>query len=293
MSAPRLRLAWLLASSLAACQPAPANDRATVESAAGAVAPPAARPAAPDAGAAPATAATASGEHAATRRYKIDIGYPALRADEAPLLATLHKIAAAAKRDFMQALPDPKQFPEFADRQMQLLIDFGIAARTRDFVSVRETGMQDTGGAHPVPIDSTIVYDTHAHRSITLDDLFADADGARKTLADYARNELTRKILAQAPKPDEGSPQAIREWKANAQKMIIDGTQPVEQNFANFIVRGGDSPGESSPGLTLIFPPYQVAPYVYGTQTVDVPSEVFAKYLKAQYRNDFGIAVVN
>ena len=232
-------------------------------------------------------AASTSGEHADTKRYKIDIEYPALSADEAPLGSMLHKIAATAKQEFMQSLPDPKQSPEFADRQMQLLIDFKIAARTRDFISVRETGMQDTGGAHPIPIDSAVVYDARAHRTVTLDDLFSDADAARKALADYARTELTNKIMAQAPRPGEGSPEAIREWKTNARKMIDDGTQPTEQNFANFIVRAGAKPDDASPGLTLIFPPYQVAAYVYGTQTVDVPLAVFAKQLKPQYRDAF------
>jgi hypothetical protein len=232
--------------------------------------------------------ATDTDEHATSPRYKIDIGYPPLSAEEAPLRATLHRVAAVAKQEFMQALPDPKRFPEFADRQMQLLIDFKIAARMRDFISVRETGMQDTGGAHPVPIDSTIVYDVRSHHAVPLDDLFDDADAARMALSDYARAELTRKIMAQAPKPGEGAPEAIAEWKANAQKMIDEGTRPSTQDFANFIALPGDSPLAPSRGVRLIFPPYQVAPYVYGTQTVDVPASVFAQYLKPQYRGTFG-----
>ncbi len=222
-----------------------------------------------------------------TPRYKLEVHYPALPADEAPLGAMLRKIGATAQRDFMQALPDPKRFPEFAGRQLQLRIDFKVVARTRDFVSVRETGFQDSGGAHPIPVDSTIVYDARAHHIVTLDDLFADADAARKALADYARAELSSKIMAQAPKPGEGSREAIREWKTNARKMIEDGTQPTEQNFANFIVRAGARSDGASPGLTLIFPPYQVAAYVYGTQTVNVPASTFAQYLNPQYRNAF------
>ncbi|HJU25971.1 MAG TPA: hypothetical protein VJ722_04780, partial [Rhodanobacteraceae bacterium] len=189
------------------------------------------------------------GEHAATARYRIDIRYPPLTADEVPLDAMLRRIAGTAKQDFIQALPDPEHFPEFAGRQLQLLIDFEVAARTGDFVSVRETGMQDGGGAHPIPIDSTIVYDVRARRAVPLDDLFVDADAARKVLADYARVELTKKIMAQVPKPGEGSPEAIREWKTNARKMIDDGTQPTTQNFANFIVRAGTGPNDASPGL--------------------------------------------
>lgn len=237
----------------------------------------------------PGPASGTGDEHLATARYRIDISYPALDHDEAPLAAMLHRIAAAAKQDFLRALPDPKLFPEFADRQMQLRIDFKLAARTRAFTSVRETGFQDTGGAHPAPIDAAIVYATHAQRTVPLDDLFAKPDAARKALADFARAALTKKMMAQAPNPGEGSPAAIKEWKASANQMIEQGTQPTSQNLANFVVRAGMHPDDPSPGLTLIFPPYQVAAYVYGTQVVDVPAHVFAAYLQPQYRSAFDI----
>ncbi|MGH8211799.1 MAG: RsiV family protein [Rhodanobacteraceae bacterium] len=286
MSARRFCFACLLVFSLAACQAAQTDPHASASPGADA-------PTAPNSNVTPAVAGTAAtGEHATTSRYKIDIGYPPLSAEEAPLGATLHKVAALAKQEFLQALPDPERFPEFADRQMQLLIDFKLAARTHDFVSVRETGMQDSGGAHPIPIDSTIVYDVRARRTVTLDDLFADADAAHKALSHYARTELTKKIMAQAPKAGEGSPEVIREWKTNAKKMIDDGTQPNEQNFANFIVRSS-SMTQPSLGLTLIFPPYQVVAYVYGTQTVEVPARIFGEYLKPQYQNVFGAPVAN
>jgi hypothetical protein len=237
----------------------------------------------------PSAAPDADGEHLATSRYRIDITYPRLDHEEAPLTAMLHRIAGAAKQDFLRALPDPKIFPEFADRQLQLRIDFKIAARTGAFTSVRESGFQDTGGAHPAPIDAAIVYDTQAQRSIPLDDLFAQPDAARRALADFVRAAITEKMMAQAPKPGEGSPRAVNEWKASAKQIVEQGTQPTSQNFANYIVRASAQPGDPSPGLTLIFPPYQVAAYVYGTQVVDVPARVFATYLKPQYRSAFVI----
>lgn len=176
---------------------------------------------------------------------------------------------------------------------MQLLIDFTIASRTNDFVSVREQGMSDTGGAHPLPIDASFVYDTHAQQVIALDNLFADPGSTRKRLAEFARAALTKKMMAQASKRNEGSPQAIEEWKANARQMIDDGTKPTADNFSNFVVRAGTQPSDPSPGMTLIFPPYQVAAYVYGTQAVDAPARAFSQSLKPQYRNAFGEAIAN
>ena len=226
-------------------------------------------------------------DHAATRHYKIAITLPTLPADEKPLADALRTTADNAKREFLQALPDPQQFPEFADRQFEMLLDFKLAADTPAFTSVRETGMQDTGGAHPLPVEATFVLDRKAGKLITLDDLFADPAAARKALANFAHDTLLKKFMANAPRPGEGSPAAIREWKSSMTQMLNDGTQPTTVNYSLFVVRAGAGQTATSPGLTLIFPPYQVAPYVYGTQSVEVPASVFAKFLKPDYQDAF------
>lgn len=239
----------------------------------------------------PATPATASsaalpGDHAETARYKIAIDYPTLTAADAPLMQVLHKNSVAAKREFMQALPDPKQLPQFANRQLQLLINYTIAAHTPAFISIREKGIADTGGAHPIPIDASFVYDTQAQRVIGMDDLFSDAAQARQRFSAAARKALRSTLLADAPKSAEASPEVRKQWLANMQKMINDGTQPSAENFSEFIV---DTAVDGKPnGITLLFSPYQVAPYVYGTQTVKVPVKVFADLLKPHYRDAFG-----
>ncbi|MGH8190397.1 MAG: RsiV family protein [Rhodanobacteraceae bacterium] len=222
-----------------------------------------------------------------TRHYKIAIALPTLPPGEQPLADALRTTADNAKRDFMNALPDPQQYPEFAHQQFQLLLKFEVAADTPAFTSVRETGMQDTGGAHPNPVQAAFVFDRKAGKLITLDDLFADPDAARKALANVAHDTLLKKFMANAPKPGEGSPETLRQWKSNMVQMLNDGTKPTTVNYSVFVVRAGDDANAPSPGLTLVFPPYQVAPYVYGTQTVDVPASVFAKFLKPAYRRDF------
>ncbi|TAN02619.1 MAG: DUF3298 domain-containing protein [Rhodanobacteraceae bacterium] len=275
----------LAALALAACQQQPGAPQAS------APAPSASAPVipAPAATPAPAPASTAPlpGDHAVTRHYKIAITLPTLPADEKPLADAMRTTADNAKRDFLQALPDPKQLPEFANRQLDLLLDFKVTAQTPAFVSVRETGMQDTGGAHPNPIQATFVYDRKAGKLITLDELFAQPDAARKALANFAHDTLLKKFTADAPKLGEGSPEALREWKANMLQMLNDGTKPTTVNYSAFVVRAGADANAASPGLTLVFPPYQVAPYVYGTQTVDVPASVFAPFLKPEYKGAF------
>ncbi|HKZ09082.1 MAG TPA: DUF3298 domain-containing protein [Rhodanobacteraceae bacterium] len=238
---------------------------------------------------APASASTAGlpGDHASTRHYKIAIDLPTLPANEKSLADALRATADHAKRDFLDALPDPEQMPEFANRQFEMQLDFKVAANTPTFTSVREIGMQDTGGAHPIPVEAAFVFDRKAGKLLTLDDLFTNPDAARTALANFAHDTLLKKLMANAPKPGEGSPAAIREWKTNMTQMLGDGTKPTSVNYSVFVVRAGNTTDAASPGLTLVFPPYQVAAYVYGTQTVDVPASVFAKFLKPGYVSAF------
>lgn len=228
------------------------------------------------------------GDHAVTRHYKISITLPTLPAGEQPLADALRTTADNAKRAFLKALPDPQTFPEFADRRFELSLKFQVASNTRAFTSVREIGMQETGGAHPAPVEAAFVFDRHAGKLVTLDDLFTDPDAARRALANFAHDALLKRFMANAPRPGDGSSaEAIRGWKSSMLQMLDDGTQPTTVNYSLFVVRAGEGEGAPSAGLTLVFPPYQVAAYVYGTQTVEVPAAVFAKFLKPSYRNDF------
>jgi hypothetical protein len=235
-----------------------------------------------------ATSGQLPGDQAVTRHYKISVTLPTLPASEQPLADALRTTADSAKRHFLKSLPDPRQFPEFAGRRFELLLKFRVAADTPAFTSVREAGMQDTGGAHPTPIEAAFVFDRHAGKLVRLDDLFAKPEAARKALANFAHDVLLKKFMANAPKASDGSsPEAIRGWKSSMLQMLNDGTQPTTVNYSMFVVRAGAGGNAPSPGITLVFPPYQIAAYVYGTQTVEVPAEVFAKFLKREYSNDF------
>lgn len=272
----------LAALVLSGCQQpsGTASTSAVPASTAPVIAPPQTAPA-------PASTAPLPGDNVSTPHYKIAIALPTLPADEASLAAAMRTTADNAKRDFLQALPDPDQLPEMANRQFALVLDFKLVATTPAFTSVRETGTQDTGGAHPIPIQAAFVYDRKHNRQIALDDLFAQPDAARKALANFAHDVLLKKFMANAPKAGEGSPAALREWKSNMLQMLDGGTRPTTVNYSVFVVRAGATADAPSPGLTLVFPPYQVAPYVYGTQRVEVPASVFTKLLKPAYASDF------
>lgn len=285
LSLPKCLIVAASALALAACGQPSGNPPASV----GHIAPDKGSNTAPVITAAPTNAATASlpGNHASTAQYRIVINLPDLPATAKPLADALRATADDAKRQFLQALPDPGEDSASPRRQFELQLDFTVAAHTAVFTSVRETGDVDTGGAHPAPVEGTFVFDHRAGRVITLDDLFAQPDRARKALADFARATLAKRLAADAPKPGEASVAAGQEWKTNMQQMLDYGTKPTNVNFALFVVRAGASDAAASPGITLVFPPYQVAPYSAGTQTVEVPASLFATFLKPAYRGDF------
>lgn len=242
-----------------------------------------------DAATPPAAQDALPGDHAQTPRYQIDINYPELPASEAALAKVLRATGDDAKREFMQGLPDPGRLPEFANRQLALVIDFSVATRLPRFVSVRELGMADTGGAHPIPINGSFVYDSQAGKMITLSDLFTQPEQALERLSNYSREAIEKKLLAKTPGVEEASAAARQQWLDRMRDMIYRGTEPEKQNFSEFTMLAGAD--DQAVGLQLIFPPYQVAPYVYGTQTVDVPVDVFADLLKPTYRDAFDGAV--
>ncbi|GAB3035087.1 DUF3298 and DUF4163 domain-containing protein [Oleiagrimonas citrea] len=227
-------------------------------------------------------------QHISTRRYRIDVTYPPLSPEADVLARALHARTEAARVDFMKGLPDPKTLPEFADRQLRMMIDYKVASRTPAFVSVREQGMIDTGGAHPIPLDGTFVFDLPHRRLVAFDDLFVDPVAARARLSVLARKALYAKLLDKVPGGDKTSAKVRKQWQDNMRGMIDDGTRPTAQNFGEFLVDGGGL--DAPPSLVLVFSPYQVAPYVYGAQTVKVPLKDFASMLKPPYRGAFGLA---
>ncbi|HQY21987.1 MAG TPA: RsiV family protein, partial [Ignavibacteria bacterium] len=56
--------------------------------------------------------------------------------------------------------------------------------------------------------------------------------------------------------------------------MILDGASADEKNFTNWSVKDDT--------LTIIFNPYQVAPYVYGMQDVGIPLSELMTYLDSE-----------
>ena len=213
--------------------------------------------------------------------YTYHVRYPQLPSEWGVLADALRTYASARKKDFL----DARLADESTDGPpYNLDLEFNIARRTSDFVSVLANGSASTGGAHPAPIVASFNLHTSDGKLIDLTDLFADSSVALNTLSAEARRQLEGSYEARlretTPEKDQAAAlKNMREW-------VGRGTEATPENFAAFLVDGLET---KAIGLTLIFPSYQVAAYADGTQQVEVPAKVFYSLLKPEYRDAFQI----
>ena len=211
--------------------------------------------------------------------YAYHIRYPDLPADARALDDALHAYAAAAKKDFLDARAGD---PGANAAPYRLDLEFTIARRTSDFLGVSASGSSYTGGAHPQPLIASFNLHTSDGKVVSLADLFGDANAAYKVLSEETRRQLEGRAEAELrdsiPAKDRADAlKSMRDW-------IERGTEPKPENFSVFLVDGIDA---KAIGLTLIFPPYQVASYADGAQQIEVPAKVFYDLLKPEYRDAF------
>jgi len=145
--------------------------------------------------------------------------------------------------------------------------------------SVLISGSSFTGGAHPNPLTASFVAHSSDNRLVAIGDLFGDETAAIKILSDEARAQLQGRFEAQL-REQLGEGDALEKALKDMREWVERGTEPKAENFAVYLVDGLDS---KAIGLTLVFPPYQVAPYVDGAPQVEVPARLFHSILKPEY----------
>lgn len=121
-------------------------------------------------------------------------------------------------------------------------ITFTAFTAAPSLLSIRFEEFRDTGGAHPNTGYSTFVFDLRRQARLTLADLFSDKAAALAVLSELATRRMELVL--------DGS-------------MFPEGLAPTAENFSVFVVDGAD--------VLFTFPPYQVASYAQGPQTLRVP----------------------
>ncbi len=111
-----------------------------------------------------------------------------------------------------------------------------------------------TGGAHGSVELLAQNFDMKNGTPLILDDIFTDPQNALLILSRVSRQVLSEGVLEDFRNP-EGDDGFIDE-------MLRAGTEPQPENFVVFCLIPN--------GLRVYFPPYQVAPYAAGVQSVDI-----------------------
>jgi hypothetical protein len=124
----------------------------------------------------------------------------------------------------------------------------------------------DTGGAHPNTYYRTFTFDKGTGAELALKDLFAPGAGYLAKLSSVSRAQLPVIIASREQV-------SVEEVDTS---MLTEGTKPDAASFQTFFVDGSD--------LVLVFPPYQVGPYVLGTVLLPVPLASLSDLLAPAYR---------
>lgn len=189
-----------------------------------------------------ATAAEEARLDETTRGYKIQVRYPKVALVE----SWAKKQVADFKKDFQDTTGGkPDRVPWTLD------LNYTTPFKSSHVTVFYFVGSTYTGGAHPNPSLTSFVIDGPTGKALQLSDLFQGA--YLEALSSHARTELAKRDISSEP-----------DW-------IARGTEPKADSFSVWYPTQG--------GLMLVFPPYQVAPYVAGPQEVLVPWSALAPLL--------------
>jgi hypothetical protein len=265
----RVTIAVALAALLAAGCDRDAPDAADAPAAQGA--PPSGAPV--DADAAPLELADVVERDPA---YIVGITYPSVANAHPGLARALKAYADGARADLMEAVEGR---PADAVGPYDLSLSFTELEATPRIVAVAVDGSSYLGGAHGLPLVERFVWLPEQGEMLEASRLFADAD-AWSALSEATRERLHTRLSQEADDVGlEGEERA--EFLRTRARMLDEGTEPEAANFDIFEpVLDGD--GRIS-ALRFVFPPYQVAPYAAGTQTVEVPAAALLPHVAPAY----------
>jgi Protein of unknown function (DUF3298)/Deacetylase PdaC len=131
-------------------------------------------------------------------------------------------------------------------------VGYNVEYADDDLISVNFGEDSFLGGAHPNHGTFTLTYDLKQGRELKLADLFKPGSKYLATIADYTMRDLKGR-----KDPESGENLGL------ASDIFEDGAKPTAENYTNWNL--------TKKGLMITFPPYQVAAYAYGPQTVIVP----------------------
>ncbi len=157
------------------------------------------------------------------------------------------------------------------DTPYERTIDWSVAAASPRLISMKQSWFDFTGGAHPNHGSKSLLWDRKAASAIPRSSLFAsDVDGRRldAVLCDAIRTAKVRRVGEEIARSEEGT------WPC------------PKWGDADFVLAPSTAPGKFG-GLTFLFDPYAIGPYVEGDYAVTVPLVQFQDALAPAFKDQF------
>lgn len=125
-----------------------------------------------------------------------------------------------------------------------LILNYKLHYNDNNIISISFQGSEFVGGAHPVPICRTVLFNLKSGKELKLKDLFLPNSDYLKKISDYCINSLMQMNEADAD-------------------FIKTGASADEKNYTFFYI--------TDSSLFIIFSPAQVAPSYKGFQETQIP----------------------
>lgn len=200
-----------------------------------------------------ATAVTTEAIKNETADYILDIKYPQGLPTNG-VNQTVKEFITNQQKSFMNELSEDADTPADAPGKTGLTITYTIPYQSTNALSVWfNVSIYHRGAAHPS--NSVAILNFIKGKPVQLADLFVSGADYLQPISKLAEKEMTEKKIS-----DEN-------W-------IKDGTKPTVENYSIWHF--------TKNGIAIVFNTYQVAAYVYGEQTVNVPLSLISSMVKPE-----------
>lgn len=158
------------------------------------------------------------------------------------------------QKSFLNELSEDADTPADAPGKTGLNVTYSVLFNAKTALSVRfDVSIYHKGAAHP--LNTIVVQNFLKGEKIALSDLFLPTSDYLDVIANYSKKAITAK-------------------KISDDKWIQEGTKPTAENYSTWYF--------TDKGIGIIFNTYQVAAYVYGEQTVELPLSVISSFVKPE-----------
>lgn len=192
-----------------------------------------------------------------TTRYEIDASYPQFDGPNADFSAVNKAFAIAAQKGANDAVP-PNDVGHYAANQVWTYLQSFQLFRPGPYgLSVATTFYVFTGGAHGSSGMTATLVDLRTGQRVLPAGVFAAGSDWKRTVTYIARADLKRQFVERPGFPESLEPAAFEKLMADPDRYLF-----------------------KPDGLEIIFNQYDVAAYVMGRYTVDIPYSRLASLIR-------------